>query len=103
MEFTGEVGDVVLIHPFMLHSASSNVSGKARFITNPAVSLTEPLNLNRDNGDDYNLVEKKILKDLGAERLDFQITAERHRVVPERVRIQQEMREQQEARLKAQS
>ncbi len=97
-EVTGEVGDVLLIHPYMLHAASSNPSGRARFITNPAVSLNEPLCFNRPDGD-YSLVEQAVLDALDAESLDWAITTERERVVPERVAIQQKMLEAQKARL----
>jgi hypothetical protein len=37
-EVTGEVGDVFLLHPFMLHSASKNILRDVRVITNPPVS-----------------------------------------------------------------
>jgi len=97
-EVTGEVGDVVLIHPYMLHAASANPSGRARFITNPAVSLNDPMCFNRPDGD-YSLVEQAILNALGVDSLDWQITAERERVVPERVARQQKMLEEQKARL----
>jgi hypothetical protein len=36
VELTGERGDVVLMHPFMLHTVSGNPSGRPRVITNPA-------------------------------------------------------------------
>lgn len=64
---TGEIGGVVLLHPLMLHSASKN---HLRFITNPPVSLKEPFNFNRDNPDDFSLVEKKTLKTLDVDRFD---------------------------------
>ena len=57
------------------------------------------MDLNRDDPDDYSLVERKILKDLGVERLDFQITAERERIVPDRVKGEAEEIERQRARL----
>lgn len=80
-EITGEVGDVVLLHPLMLHSASKNHLRIPRFITNPPVSLKEPFNFNRENGD-FSLVEKKTLKALGVDRLDYEVTTERKRIVP---------------------
>ncbi len=101
VEVAGRAGDVVLMNPFMLHTASANHSGIARFITNPAVSLTTPFQFNRANPADFSLVERKTLHDLGLERLDFKIAHERHRLVPERGRIQAQMRAEQEARLKA--
>ena len=98
-EVEASVGDVFLIHPFMLHSGSQNPSGIPRFLTNPPVTLKDPMDLNRDDPDDYSLVERKILKDLGVERLDFQITAERERIVPDRVKGEAEEIERQRARL----
>jgi hypothetical protein len=98
-EVTGKVGDVVLLHPYILHASSQNPSGIPRFITNPAVSLKEPMNLNRANADDYSLLELSVVRGLGVDRLDFGITGQRERVIPERVRIQQRMLEEETARL----
>jgi len=73
-EVTGEVGDVIIMHPFMLHASSQNHSGKVRFITNPPVILKEPLNFNRENGENFSPLELATLNALGLERLDFQPT-----------------------------
>ncbi|KAG6377121.1 hypothetical protein JVT61DRAFT_1172 [Boletus reticuloceps] len=81
-EITGEIGDVILLHPLMLHSASKNHLRVPRFITNPPVSLKEPFNFNRENPDDFSLVEKKTLKALGVNQLNFKISTERRRIVP---------------------
>ena len=99
VELTGRAGDFVLLHPFILHAASQNPSGRARFITNPPVALKEPMNFNRDNPDDFSPVELAVLRALGKERLDFKPTAERERLVPERVKRQQQMLEEQKAHL----
>ena len=99
IELTGNAGDFVLLHPFVLHSASQNPSGRARFITNPAVSLKEPMNFNRENPDDFSPVELAVLRGLGRNRLDFKITTPRERLVPQRVQRQQRMLEEQKARL----
>ncbi|CDO77618.1 hypothetical protein BN946_scf184946.g11 [Trametes cinnabarina] len=54
-----------------------------RFITNPPVTLKEPLNLKRDDPADYSLVELKILRTLGVDRLpDWKITSPRRRFTP---------------------
>ncbi len=98
-EITGNAGDVVLLHPFILHSASQNPSGRARFITNPPVALKEPMNFNRENSDDFSPVELGVLRGLGKERLDFKPTAQRERLVPERVKRQKKMLEEQKKRL----
>ncbi|KAF8442886.1 hypothetical protein L210DRAFT_3143887 [Boletus edulis BED1] len=92
VELTGEIGDVVLLHPLMLHSASKNHLRIPRIITNPPVALKEPFNFNRENSEDYSLVKKKTLKALGVDQLDYRITAERRQIVPERVRIHQNKR-----------
>lgn len=100
-EMTGEIGDVVLLHPLMLHTASKNHLREARIITNPPVSLKEPFNFNRENPDEFSLVELKTLKALGVDRFDFKTTAERRRVVPRRVALQQKMLEDEKKRLEA--
>ena len=41
-EATGNVGDVYLLHPLMMHCASDNSLRNVRIITNPPVSLKEP-------------------------------------------------------------
>lgn len=101
IELTGKIGDVVLIHPFMLHASSQNHSGRARFITNPPVSLREPMQFNRENPADFSPVERAILRGLGVERLDFQPTAPRERIVSEGMKRKQKMLEEEQARVAA--
>ena len=100
-EMTGEIGDVVLLHPLMMHSASKNHLRIPRVIINPPVSLKEPFNFNREDPADYSLVERKTLDALGVDRYDFKITTERRRIVPARILIQQKMREDEMRRLEA--
>ena len=89
IEATGEIGDVYILHPFMLHSSSKNLRRDVRIITNPPVSLNEPFNYNRSDASEYSLVEQKTLRDLGRpEGLpEWKLTRERARIVPERVRV----------------
>jgi len=101
VEMTGEVGDLVLAHPLMLHSASKNQLRIPRIITNPHVSVREPFNFNRENPDDYSLVELKTLKALGVDSFDFKPTTERRKIVPRRVQIQATMLEEERKRLEA--
>lgn len=101
MECTGEVGDVVLLHPLMLHSASKNYLRIPRVITNPPVSLKQPFKFQRDDPEEYSLVEWKTLKALGREGLDFTPTTERRRVVPLRVGNQEKMKAEELRRLQA--
>ncbi|KAF8442887.1 hypothetical protein L210DRAFT_3620562 [Boletus edulis BED1] len=98
-EITGEIGDVILLHPLMLHSASKNHLRVPRFITNPPVSLKQPFNFNRENPDDFSLVEKKTLKALGVNRLDFKISTERRRIVPKSRAAKDKLKLEEERRL----
>ncbi|KAL7280239.1 hypothetical protein ACG7TL_006659 [Trametes sanguinea] len=91
VELTGEVGDVVLLHPLMLHSASKNYLRVPRVITNPPVALREPFCFARDDPGEYSLVERTTLRALGVERLEFRPTTERRRIVPARVALQEKM------------
>ncbi|MEM7536985.1 MAG: phytanoyl-CoA dioxygenase family protein [Chloroflexota bacterium] len=77
VEVTGETGDFIILHPFMIHSSSHNHSGRPRFMTNPPVVLKEPMNLNRENADEFSLLERATLHYLGLDRLDFRRTAPR--------------------------
>ena len=66
-ETTGQLNDVILRHPPMLHSASKNGRGLAHIITNPPVSLDEPFQFDRPNPDEYSLHELKTIQDLGGQ------------------------------------
>ncbi len=101
VELTGDVGDVVLLHPYMLHATSQNVIRHGRLITNPPIALREPLQFDRDDAGSYSAVELAVLRGLGVERLRFQPTSERQTVVPERVRAQQRRDAAEAARLAA--
>lgn len=75
-ECTGKAGDVVLMHPFMMHRGSQNVKKIPRFMCNIVTSMAEPMNFNRNDGR-YNAMEQVVLNALDVESLDFQITGER--------------------------
>ena len=98
IEITGKVGDVVLLHPFILHSQSQNPSGRPRFVTNPPLALKEPMCFNREDGD-YSPVEQSVLNALDVEKYDFVQTAPFERLHPERERIQARMLEEEKERL----
>jgi hypothetical protein len=85
VEVTGRTGDVVLLHPYLLHASSQNVVGIPRFITNPPVALVDPMCFDRDDAADFSLIERSVLRGLGVDRYGFARTAPRERVVPERV------------------
>jgi hypothetical protein len=99
VETTGRLGDVVLMHPYMLHAVSQNHRGTARFITNPPIALRQPMDFDRPDPEDQSPVERAVLRALGVERLDYEPTAAREDVVPERVLRQERMREEEQARL----
>ncbi len=85
--------------PSTLHSAAPNPSGRPRFITNPPVAFKEPMNFNREDSDDFSLVERAVLRALGADRLDYRITGERERYYTEFRRERERMLVEQKARL----
>ncbi|KAH9845184.1 glycosyltransferase family 2 protein [Teratosphaeria destructans] len=62
-EAIGNVGDVYVLHPFMLHSASKNPRRHLRIITNPPVAIKAPFRYWREDGR-YSLGEKKTLREL---------------------------------------
>lgn len=99
VEMIGETGDVVLMHPLMMHSASKNYTRVPRVITNPPVSLKEPFNFAREDPEGYSLVERKTLKALGVNRLDYKTTTERRRIVPARIGHRDKMLEEEKRRL----
>lgn len=103
VEATGEIGDVYLLHPFILHAKAQNVLRKPRLITNPPVHLAEPMRFDRQDPAEHSLVEQAILRGLGVESYHFEPTHERESIVPERVRRQALMKEQELARLGATS
>jgi hypothetical protein len=95
-EANGEVGDVFLLHPLMLHSASRNLLRIPRVITNPPVSLKEPFCFDREDPKDYSLVEQKTLNDLGMPEglRGWKISKPRHEWIPKRVKRMEEMKRQ---------
>jgi hypothetical protein len=100
---TGEVGDVILLHPLMLHSASKNLLRHVRVITNPPVALKEPFCFDRENKKDYSLVELKTLKDLGMPDglKGWKIEGPRKGWTPNRLKRMEEMKRQELERLKS--
>ncbi|GJC86453.1 hypothetical protein ColLi_09291 [Colletotrichum liriopes] len=101
VETHGKVGDVYLLHPLMLHSISWNPLRRLRIITNPPVSLKQPHVFNRPDGA-YSLVEQATLRALGADSLpEWKITASREQVVPERLKVQERMKQEEIKRLAA--
>lgn len=99
VEVTGEVGDVFLLHPLMLHSASTNPRRQARIITNPPVSLKEPFNFNRQDGN-YSIVEQTTLQMLGKESMpNWTIQKPREKVTPKRWKDMAKMKEAERMRM----
>ncbi|HYP46171.1 MAG TPA: phytanoyl-CoA dioxygenase family protein [Propionibacteriaceae bacterium] len=101
VELSGRAGDVVLLHPYMLHATSQNVIQHGRLITNPPIALRQPMRFDRTGPRGHSPVEQAVLHGLGVERFEFQRTGERQLVVPERVREQQRRAAAETARLAA--
>jgi hypothetical protein len=83
----------------MLHTASRNYTRAHRIITNPPVSLKEPFQFARADPNDLSLVERKTLRALGVERLEFALKSERKQIVPQRVGRQSILLEAEKKRL----
>jgi len=99
VELTGKKGDVILLHPLMLHSASKNHIQQPRLITNPPVSMCEPFNFNRANKDDFSLVELKTLQALGKGSFAFEPKGPREQCKAPRLPFQQALLEEELERL----
>ena len=97
-ELTGRAGDVIWMHPYMLHSISSNTSDRPRVLSNPSSSLAEPMCFDRED-DAYSPVERCILNALGVERIAFEPTRPRERLHPEREQDWKRQREAEKRRL----
>lgn len=102
LEMTGEIGDVILMHPLMLHSASQNLLRIPRVITNPPVSLKKPFNFDREDLREYSLVEQKTLNDLGMPEglKGWKIVNERQGWISNRMRRHEEEKRKEIERLK---
>ncbi|EJD40883.1 hypothetical protein AURDEDRAFT_69467 [Auricularia subglabra TFB-10046 SS5] len=106
-ELTGAVGDVILMHPLMLHSASRNWRRAVRVITNPPVGLKDPFCFGRLNAWEYSLVEQKTLMVLGAWADEtgicglksWKATGERRRIVPPRLMAYGQLEAAEKARM----
>ncbi|KAJ5312785.1 hypothetical protein N7508_003615 [Penicillium antarcticum] len=86
-QMTGKIGDVILVHPLMVHSVSVNGLRHPRVITNPPAQLKKPFNFDRSDPTKYSLVEKKTLSLLGKKRLaGWKIQGQREYVTPERLK-----------------
>ncbi len=59
-EVTGEVGDVLLIHPLMLHAGSDNRSRDIRWMSNPLIFTEQPMDFWRDDRARESVVERVI-------------------------------------------
>ncbi|KAF7318401.1 hypothetical protein HMN09_00349300 [Mycena chlorophos] len=101
-EVTGQVGDVYLLHPLMVHSATRNITRVPRVITNPPVSLKEPFRLQRGSGP-FSLVEQKTLNELGfPEGLEgWAVVGAREGFVSRRMKMQAELKAKEEERLRS--
>jgi hypothetical protein len=87
------------MHPYVLHARAQNVLRLPRVITNPPVTLAEPMRFDRPDPADFSPVERTVLRALGVDRYTFTPTRPREQVVPERIRRQERMKAEERARL----
>src|SRR5512142_1610072 len=64
---TGAAGTVYLCHPFLVHAAQVNRGTHPRFMAQPPLLPTEPLDLERTVAMAYSPVERAIRRGLGRE------------------------------------
>lgn len=64
VEINGNAGDILLLHPFTLHAASSNTSDRVRIAAIKLIRLYEPMNLERPDCADYSPLEFAIVEAL---------------------------------------
>ncbi|ANB13500.1 hypothetical protein AWJ20_1794 [Sugiyamaella lignohabitans] len=99
VECVGKVGDVIICHPFMLHSASHNTLRIPRFITNPTVILKEPFRFDLPL-EQLSPIERKTIKACGKDGpFKFEIVGERLRFHGQRYKYWNDSHEQELVRL----
>jgi hypothetical protein len=91
IEATGEAGDVYLLHPYLLHAKAQNVLRLPRVITNPPLTLAEPMRFDRADPDDFSLVERAVLRALAVPRYEYAPAGPRETLVPPRIARQRQM------------
>lgn len=99
IEATGQTGDVYLLHPFVLHAKSQNTLRVPRIITNPPLTLAQPMRFDRSDPAEHSLVEQAVLRALGTTRYEFRPTRPREAIVPPRIATQQRLLAQEQRRL----
>lgn len=60
VEAIGKSGDVLWMHPFLIHARSPNIRHTVRIAANRGIALHKPMNLQRENDSEYSLVERAI-------------------------------------------
>ncbi|NKY52194.1 phytanoyl-CoA dioxygenase family protein [Nocardia vermiculata] len=63
---TGRAGDAYVCHPFLVHAAQANRTGRVKFMAQPLLAATGQCVLDRDDSS-YSPVEQAIRKGIGAE------------------------------------
>ena len=64
-EVTGEAGDVLVLHPFMIHAGAQNPTTRIRWMGNPNIRLASPLRIDRPDPADHSPVEEAVRRALG--------------------------------------
>jgi len=92
-----DAGDMVIMHPFMLHASSQNKLKTVRLMNNNNIKIKDPLCFHRQDKN-YSLVEKAILFALKKDYFDFTITHKRESIIPDRIAMQKAFSDKEEAR-----
>ena len=93
-ELTGQAGDMVLVHPYMLHRVSVNPSDRPRFIANAALVLAKAMRFDRRPDEGHSLVELAVLRALDVPSFDFRSTGSVQAFTPSPFRGDDAAREQ---------
>jgi hypothetical protein len=62
VEVNGAAGDIALVHPFMLHTVSTNTGKRVRIVCNPHMTFKERMNVTGEAGREMSVVEESIFR-----------------------------------------
>mgnify|MGYP006284309107 CR=1 FL=1 len=66
VELIGNAGDLLLMHPFVFHDSSKNLSDRIRVVSNIAIALHEPMCFDRADKAELSVVERVIRDSIAA-------------------------------------
>ncbi|MCP6760023.1 MAG: phytanoyl-CoA dioxygenase family protein [Fischerella sp. CENA71] len=78
VEVIGEAGDVLWMHPYLVHARSPNIRDTVRIAANRCIALHEPMNLQQEYNSHYSLVERAIFMALTDEGFSGSKSFQKH-------------------------